>query len=200
MCYPLVPLSSFRLIFRDHTDVCPEKNWLLKNWVFPLNRRHEYVLWADLFSCSFSRGPSRRALLNSGLPTVSLSGISVDDAVSPAPSKGVNCSTVSMPSVKSSRDSSSGSLGFHQWRGLWLGCQIFIVFPYLLGCPEQLIQLSPFIAGRSASSGVTPRSSAAHKYALPPNRTHQILRPCGPIKAAGPRYRPRIAVSARLPG
>ena len=54
---------------------------------------------------------------------------------------------------------------------------------------------------QSASFGVTPRKcSVALKYALPPPRTNQQLRPSSPIKAAGPRYRVRIAVSARLPG
>ena len=44
---------------------------------------------------------------------------------------------------------------------------------------------------QSAWSGVNPRKcSVAHRYAHPPNRTPAT---------SGPRYRPRIAVSARLP-
>ena len=42
-------------------------------------------------------------------------------------------------------------------------------------------------------AGVQQRKS------MPLLRTHQLLRLCGPNKAAGLRYRPRIAVSARLP-
>ena len=114
----------------------------------------------------------------------------------PIPPEGSTAQLCPCRHRKSSRTSSSGSLrgsAGTSTPGWDVTSSQFSSTSWALFINAQAILLVWSDSSQVFSRGQVCSSTKPH----PPT---QLLRPCGPMKAAGPRFRPRIAVSARLPG